>query len=167
MLSYNKYLYNDISINLILYYLITILALVTSIFTVLTILINLFRCLFSSSCASTLSKKRIKIAFFIEYDILIIFTNYGTPLIRLISIFNSNIRSVSNILFDFSYFINVNLFTISAFFISILFIVLSFFRLFFINSNLIRSFMSSLFYVIYWRLRRVYYFIHFSFFVFR
>ena len=126
MPSYSKYLYNDISINLILYYLITTSVLVTSIFIVLIILISLFRYLFSSSCASTLSKKRIKIVSFIEYDILIAFTNYGTPLIRLISIFNSNIKSTSNILFDPSYFININLFTISVFFISVLSIVLSF-----------------------------------------
>ena len=113
--------------NLILYYLVTILAFVISIFIVLTILISLFRCLFSSSYASILSKKRTKITFFIEYDILIVFINYDTPLIRLISIFNSSIRSVSNILFDPPYFININLFTISVFFIFILFIVLSFF----------------------------------------
>ena len=42
MLSYNKYLYNGMSVNLILYYLITILTPVTSIFTILTALINLF-----------------------------------------------------------------------------------------------------------------------------
>ena len=73
--------------NLILYYLITTLAPVTSIFTALIILINLFRYLFSSSYASALSKRRTKIAFFIEYDILIVFINYGTSLMRLISIF--------------------------------------------------------------------------------
>ena len=127
MPSYNKYLYNDMPVNLILYYLITILAFVISIFTVLTTLISLFRCLFSSSCASVLSKKRIKIVFFIEYDILIAFINYDTPLIRLISIFNSSIRFAFNILFDLPYFININLFTIFAFFVSILFIVFPFF----------------------------------------
>ena len=37
--------------------------------------------------------------------------------------FNSSIRSISSILFDPPYFINMNLFTISVFFISILFIV--------------------------------------------
>ena len=113
--------------NLILYYLITTLAPVTNTFIALTILISLFRYLFNNSCASILSKKRTKIVFFIEYDILIVFINYGTFLIRLISIFNSSIRSAFNILFDFSYFININLFTISAFFVFILFIVLSFF----------------------------------------
>ena len=122
-----------------------ILVSVISIFTALTILISLFRYLFSSSYASILSKKRIKIIFFIKYDILIVFTNYSTLLIRLISIFNSNIRSTSNILFDFFYFININLFTIFFFFIFILFIVLPFFRLFFTNSNLIRGFISPLF----------------------
>ena len=126
MSSYNKYLYNGMSVNLILYYLITILAPVISIFTVLIILISLFRYLFSSSYASTLSKKRIKIVFFIEYDILIAFINYNTFLIRLISIFNSSIRSISNILFDFPYLININLFTIFAFFISVLSIVFFF-----------------------------------------
>ena len=126
MLSYNKYLYNGISADLILYYLITILTFVTNISTVLIILISLFRCLFSSSYASILSKKRIKIVLFIEYDILIVFTNYDILLIRLISIFNSSIRSAFNILFDSPYFINMNLFTISAFFVFILFIVLFF-----------------------------------------
>ena len=143
MPSYNKYQYNDIPANLILYYLVTTLVLVISIFIVLTILISLSRCLFNSSCASVLSEKKIKIVLFIEYDILIVFINYGTPLIRLISIFNSSIRSASNILFDPFYFININLFTISAFFISVLFIVL-FFRLFFINFGLIRGSISSL-----------------------
>ena len=131
-------------INLILYYLIIILASVTSISTVLITLINLFRYLFSSSYASALSEKRIKIAFFIEYDILMVFTNYSTLLIRLIFIFNSSIRSVSSILFDFPSLININLFTISAFFIFILSIVLSFFRLFFINSNPVRGSMPPL-----------------------
>ena len=126
MPSYNKYLYNDMLTNLILYYLIIISVLVISISTVLTILINLFRYLFNSSCAFILFKKRTEIAFFIEYDILIVFINYSTLLIRLISIFNSSIKSVFNILFDFPYLINMNLFTISAFFIFILFIVLFF-----------------------------------------
>ena len=126
MPPYNKYLYNGMSANLILCYLVTTLAPVTSIFIVLTILISLSRYLFSSSYASILSEKRIKIASFIEYDILIVFINYGTPLMRLISIFNSSIKSAFNILFDFPYFININLFTIFAFFISVLSIVLSF-----------------------------------------
>ena len=77
-----------------------ILAFVISIFTVLIILINLFRYLFNSSYASALSKRRTEIIFFIEYDILIVFINYGTFLKRLISIFNSSIRSIFNILFD-------------------------------------------------------------------
>ena len=126
MPSYNKYLYNGMPTNLTLYYLITISAPVTSIFTVLIILISLFRCLFSSSCASVLFKKRTKIVSFIEYDILIVFINYDIFLIRLIFIFNSSIRSAFNILFDFPYLININLFTISVFFISVLSIVLSF-----------------------------------------
>ena len=124
--SYNKYLYNDMLTNLILYYLITILIFVINIFIILTILISLFRYLFSSSCAFILSEKKIKIVSFIEYDILFVFINYNIFLIRLISIFNFSIRSVSNILFDFPYFVNINLFTISAFFISVLSIVLSF-----------------------------------------
>ena len=126
MPSYDKYLYNDISINLNIYYLIMIFVPVTNIFTALTVLISLFRYLFSNSYASALSEKKTEIAFFIEYDILIVFTNNGTLLIRLISMFNSSIRSVFNILFDFPHFVNMNLFTISAFFISILFIVLFF-----------------------------------------
>ena len=113
--------------NLTLYYLITNSAPVINIFTVLTTLISLFRCLFSSSCASTLSNKRTKITSFIEYDILIAFTNYNTLLIRLISIFNFSIRFIFNILFDPPYFVNINLFTIFFFFIFILFIALSFF----------------------------------------
>ena len=145
MLSYSKYLYNDMPANLILYYLITILIPVTSIFITLTTLISLFRYLFNSSCAFILSEKRTKIIFFIEYDILIVFINYGTPLIRLISIFNSSIRSVFSILFDFFYFINMNLFTISFFFISILSIVFSFFRLFFTSSGPTRGFIPPLF----------------------
>ena len=126
MPSYNKYLYNGMFTNLILYYLITISALVISTFIVLTALISLFRYLFNSSYASILFEKRTEIASFIEYDILIVFINYDILLIRLISIFNSSIRSVSGILFDFPYFINMNLFTISVFFIFILFIVLFF-----------------------------------------
>ena len=126
MPPYNKYLYNGILINLILYYLITTSAPVTSIFTALITLITLFRCLFNSSCASVLSKKKIKIALFIEYDILIAFINYGTFLIRLISMFNSSIRSVFDILFDYTYLININLFTIFVFFVSVLSIVFSF-----------------------------------------
>ena len=113
--------------NLILYYLITILIFVTNIFTVLIILISLFRYLFNSSCASVLFKKKIKIVFFIEYDILIVFINYNIFLIRLIFIFNSSIRSVFNILFDSPYLVNINLFTIFVFFIFVLFIVFSFF----------------------------------------
>ena len=145
MLSYNKYLYNGMFINLILYYLITTLAPVINIFIVLIILISLFRYLFSSSCASVLSKKRTEIVFFIEYDILIAFINCGTSLIRLISIFNSNIRSIFNILFDPPYLINMNLFTIFVFFIFILFIVFFFFRLFFTDFSLTRGSISPLF----------------------
>ena len=126
MSPYSKYLYNGMPINLTLYYLVTILVFITSISIVLIALISLFRCLFSSSCASVLSDKKIKMVFFIEYDILIAFTNYGILLIRLISIFNSSIRSTSNILFDFPCFININLFTISFFFIFIFFIAFSF-----------------------------------------
>ena len=134
-------------INLILYYLITILIPVTSIFTVLITLINLFRYLFSNLYASALSEKNTKIAFFIEYDILIVFTNYNTFLIRLISMFNSSIRSISNILFNSFYLININLFTISIFFISVLFIVfLDYFPLVLI---LFGVFYRRYFYVIY------------------
>ena len=134
--------------NLILYYLITILVLVTNIFIVLTTLISLSRYLFSSSCASALSEKRIKIVFFIEYDTLIAFINYNILLIRLISIFNSSIRSASNILFDFPYFINMNLFTIFVFFIFILFIVF-FLDYFLLVLVLLEILYHRYFYVIY------------------
>ena len=137
------------SANLILYYLITILVPVISIFIVLIILINLFRYLFSSSCTSVLSEKRIKIAFFIEYDILIAFINYGIPLIRLISMFNSNIKSISNILFDSSCLVNMNLFTISVFFIFIFFIVLFFLDYFLLILVLLGVLYRRYFYVIY------------------
>ena len=119
------------SVNLTLYYLVTTLVLVISIFIVLTILISLFRCLFSSSCASALSKRRIKIVFFIEYDILIVFIDCGIFLIRLISVFNFSIRSVFGILFDFFCFMNINLFTISAFFVFILSILFFFWTVFY------------------------------------
>ena len=145
MPPYSKYLYNGIPTNLILYYLVTTLALVISIFTVLIILISLFRYLFSSSCASVLFEKRTEIVFFIEYDILIVFIDCGTFLMRLIFMFNSSIRSVSGILFDSFYFVNINLFTIFVFFISVLFIVFSFFRLFFTGSNSARGSVSPLF----------------------
>ena len=125
--------------NLTLYYLITILALVISIFIVLIILISLFRYLFSSSYASALSEKGTEMVSFIEYDTLIVFTNCNILLIRLISMFNSSIRSASSILFDFLYLININLFTISVFFMSV------FFRLFFTSSGPVRDFISPLF----------------------
>ena len=126
MFSYGKYLYNDMLTNLILYYLVITLIPVISIFIVLIVLISLFRYLFSSSCASVLFKKKIKIVPFIEYDILIVFIDYNTPLIRLISMFNFNIKSVSNILFDLFYLVNMNLFTISVFFVFVLSIVFPF-----------------------------------------
>ena len=115
------------SANLILYYLITTLTPVINIFIVLIILISLFRYLFSSSCASVLSEKRTEIVSFIEYDILIVFINCGTSLMRLISMFNSSIRSASGILFDLPCLVNMNLFTISVFFVSVLSIVFPFF----------------------------------------
>ena len=154
------------SANLILYYLIIILVFVTSISIVLTVLISLFRYLFNSSCASALSEKRIKIVSFIKYDILIVFINCGTLLMRLISMFNSSIRSVSGILFDFPYFINMNLFTIFVFFIFILFIVF-FLDYFLLVLVLLGVLCRRYFYVVYWRFRRVYYLIRFSFFVSR
>ena len=135
--------------NLTLYYLITILVFVINIFTALTALISLFRCLFSSSYASALSEKRIKIAFFIEYDILIVFTDYGIFLIHLISMFNSSIRSAFSILFDFFYFVNINLFTISAFFVFVLFIVLFFLDCFLLILVLFGVLCRRYFYVVY------------------
>ena len=113
--------------NLTLYYLITISTFIISILITFTALISLFLYSFNNSFTSDLSDKKIEIDSFPEYDIFIVFIVQDTPSMRLISIFNSSIRSASGILSDFLYLININLFEIFVFFISFLFIVLSFF----------------------------------------
>ena len=127
MSSYYKYLYNDIPANLILYYLVTTLAPIINILTILITLISLFRYLFTNSFASDLFDRSTEIAPFFKYDIFIVFTDLGTPFRRLISIFNFNIRSSSDILSVSSYFMNINRFDISTFFASFFFIVFPFF----------------------------------------
>ena len=122
-----KYLYNDISANLNLYYLVIILAFITNTLIILTILISLSRYLFINSFASDLSDRNTKIVSFPEYNIFIVFTDLDTPFRRLISIFNSNIRSFSGILSIFSYLINMNRFDISTFFTSFFSIIFPFF----------------------------------------
>ena len=116
MSPYNRYLIRGMSINLTLYYLMTILIFITSILTAFTALISLSLYSFSNSFTSDLSDKRIEIDSFPEYDIFIVFTVWGTFSIRLISIFNSNIKSIFDILSNSSYLININLFEVSIFF---------------------------------------------------
>ena len=127
MPSYSRYLVRSIPANLILCYLITISIFITSISTAFTALISLFLCPFSNSFTSDLSDRRIEIDSFSEYDIFIVFTVWGIFSMRLISIFNSSIRSTSDILSDPPYLVNMNLFEVSVFFTSFLFTVLSFF----------------------------------------
>ena len=122
-----KYLYNSIFTNLILCYLITTLALITNTSTILTTLISLSRYLFTNSFTSDLSDRNTKIASFPKYNIFIVFTDLGTPFRRLISIFNSNIKSFSDILSISFYFININRFDISIFFIFFFSIIFPFF----------------------------------------
>ena len=131
MSSCNRYLIRGIFTNLTLYHLVTISTPITSILTTFTALISLFLYPFNNSFTSDLSDKKIEIDFFPEYDIFIVFTVWGTLSIRLISIFNFSIRSVSDILFDPFYLININLFEVSVFFTFFLFIVLSFFYIVF------------------------------------
>ena len=122
-----RYLYNSIPANLILYYLITISAPVINTLIVLTILINLFRYLFTNSFTSDLSDRNTEIVFFSKYNIFIAFIDLGTPSRRLISIFNSNIRSFSGILSMSPCLININRLDISIFFTSFFSIALPFF----------------------------------------
>ena len=117
MPSYDKYLINNISANLTLYYLITTFIFVTSISTVLIVLINLSRYLINSLFASDLSDNRIKIVFFSEYNIFIVFIDYNISFNRLIFVFNFSIRSFSGILFISLYFINISLLETSIFLI--------------------------------------------------
>ena len=144
MSSYNKYLIRGIFINLTLYYLVTISTFIISILTVFTVLISLSLYPFNNSFTSDLSDKRIEIDSFPEYDIFIVFTVWGIFSIRLISIFNFNIRFVFGILSNPSYLININLFEVFIFFTSFLSIVLSFFIPFSIGFSLIRVYVLLL-----------------------
>ena len=117
MSPYGKYLSNSILVNLILYYLITIFTFVINISIVLIVLINLFRYLINSLFTSDLSDSRIEIVSFSEYNIFIVFIDYGTFFSRLISVFNSNIRFFFGILSILFYFINISLLKISVFFV--------------------------------------------------
>ena len=114
-------------INLTLYYLVTISIFIMSILTVFFALISLSLYSFSNSFASYLLDKKTEIDPFPEYDIFKVFIVWSTLSMRLIFVFNSSIRSVSDILSNSFYLINMNLFEISAFFIFFLLIVFSFF----------------------------------------
>ena len=118
-----RYLYNNIFINLILFYLVTTLTSITNTLIILITLISLFRYLFTNSFTSDLFDRSTEIASFPKYNIFIVFTDLGTLSRRLISMFNSNIRSFSGILSISFYFININRFDISAFFAFFFFIV--------------------------------------------
>ena len=131
MSPYNKYLIRNMPANLTLYYLITISILIINILTAFTALIGLFLYPFNKSFTSDLSDKRTEIDSFPEYDIFIVFTVWGTFSIRLISIFNSSIRSVSDILSDPPYLVNINIFEVFIFFTFFLSTVLSFFYIVF------------------------------------
>ena len=131
MLSYNKYLIKGILTNLILYYLITISTFITNILTIFIVLISLFLCSFSNSLTSDLFDRRTEIDLFFEYDIFIVFIVWGIPSMRLIFIFNSNIRSVFDILSNPPYLVNINLFEVSIFFIFLFSTVLPFFYIVF------------------------------------
>ena len=127
MPSCYRYLYNNILTNLILYYLITTLAFITNTLTVLTTLISLFRYLFTNSFTSNLSDRSTEIASLSKYNIFIAFTDLDTPFRRLISIFNSNIRSFFDILFISPYLMNINRLDISILFTFFFFMALFFF----------------------------------------
>ena len=100
---------------------------ITNTLTVLTILISLFRYLFTNSFTSDLSDRNTEIVLFPKYNIFIVFTDLGTPSRRLISTFNSNIRSSSAILSISPYLININRLDIFILFTSFFFIALPFF----------------------------------------
>ena len=118
MPPYDKYLNSDIPANLILCYLMTISIFVINISTALTVLINLFRYLINNLFTSDLSDNRTEIALFFEYNIFIVFIDYGIFFSRLIFVFNFSIRFFSGILSIFLYFVNISLFKISIFLIS-------------------------------------------------
>ena len=127
MSSYDKYLNSNIPANLILYYLITISIFVINISIVFIVLINLSRYLINSLFTFDLSDSKIEIVSFSECNIFIVFIDYNTFFSRLISVFNSNIRSFSGILSIFPYFINISLFKIFVFLIFFFSIGRSFF----------------------------------------
>ena len=127
MLSCSRYLIRGMPANLILYYLITISTFIINILIIFTVLISLSLYPFNNSFTSDLSDKRTEIDPFPEYNIFIVFTVQGILSMRLISIFNSNIRSVFGILFNLPYLVNMNLFEIFVFFTFFLSTVLPFF----------------------------------------
>ena len=131
MPPYSKYLIRDIPTNLILYYLMTISTFIINILIIFIALMSLSLYPFSNSFTSDLSDKIIEIDLFFEYDIFIVFIVQNTFSMRLIFVFNSSIRSVSGILFNPSYLININLFEVSVFLIFFLFTVLPFFYIVF------------------------------------
>ena len=155
-----KYLIRDMPTNLTLYYLITISISVISILITFTALISLFLYPFNDSFASDLSDKRIEFDFFPEYDIFIIQSILS---IRLISVFNFNIRSTLDILYNLLYLVNIDLFEIFIFFY------------FYRSSFLLYRFLLILvlfgyicyyyLYITYQYFKRVYYFIYYSFFI--
>ena len=118
--------------NLTLYYLMTISTFIINILTIFIVLISLSLYPFNNSFTSDLSDKKIKIDFFPEYDIFIVFTVQGTLSIRLIFIFNFSIKSIFDILSNPLYLVNINLFEVFIFFIFLLFTVLSFFYIVFL-----------------------------------
>ena len=141
---YNKYLIKNMPINLTLCYLVTISTLIISILTAFITLISLFLYPFSNSFASDLSDKRTEINPFPEYDIFIVFIVQGIFSMRLISVFNSSIRSTFDILSNSPCLININLFEISVFlpfsFLPSFFSFMSFF----VNFSLIRVYILLL-----------------------
>ena len=127
MPSYDKYLINNILANLILYYLVTTSIFVINIFAAFIVLINLSRYLINSLFTSDLFVSKIKIAFFSEYNIFIVFIDCGIFFSRLIFVFNSSIRFFFDILSIFFCFMNMSLFEIFVFFISFFSVGRSFF----------------------------------------
>ena len=122
MSPYDKYLINSISANLTLYYLVTTFIFVINISIIFIALINLSRYLINSIFTSDLSDNRIKIVFFSEYNIFIVFTDYNIFFSRLISVFNFSIRFFFGILSIFFYLVNMSLFEISIFFVFFFFV---------------------------------------------
>ena len=127
MSPYNKYLIRGMPTNLTLYYLITISTFIINILITFTALISLSLYPFNNWSTADLSDKKTEIDPFLKYDIFIVFIVWGIFSIRLISIFDSNIKSTSGILSNPFYLININLFEVFIFFTSFLSIVLPFF----------------------------------------